>query len=170
MNDSAFWDIIGEIPRINNNAICKIINNKIFEFDKTLKNKLFHSYNFPLLEVNFILLSYVSDEIFIEFRAWLILQGEEKFIDAISNPDNIGIWLNKDDIENILDDGRRLLDIPLICHLLRGGNEDDFNVNTFYKEDPCIEMNWAENKKEFRIKYPLLVDNFWNQDLINELH
>ena len=43
----------------------------------------------PMLKACFVLLSYVSDEVFEDFRHWVMLNGKSRFYRTIENPDVI---------------------------------------------------------------------------------
>lgn len=168
MDENQFWEIIDKL--FKNEAIDLDTKKDIFLFDKIFKEKLIEAYTFPLMAVSFVISSYISDEGFKEFRAWLIFQGKENFYSAINNPDSIAEWLEKDAIEEINELGDDLLLITLNLYLNLGFSEDDFFNNSYNIKEPVIEMNWPENRKEYRALYPKIVDKFWNQESINNLH
>src|SRR5262245_43894761 len=65
---------------------------EIIGFQNTLQRKLRDAYTFPVLAANFIIQSYTSDDVFEDFRAWLVSQGQERFESAVSDPESICGW------------------------------------------------------------------------------
>ena len=174
MNENEFWSILdGYNNKISfSTVILENLStlNEILEFDKMFKKHLELLYTFPVMESTFIINSYISDDEFKYFRAWLIAQGKEKFNMAIENIESIAEWLNKDNIDNIVDLGEDIIDSILDSYIALGGNENDFYTNTYPEKDINIEMNWADDYMEYKKRYPILVENYWNQERIEELH
>ena len=174
MNEKQFWQHIEESANSDDffeslkTKLCSQGLAEITSFENHLLSKLVEAYKFPLLSANFVISSYVSDEGFKDFRAWLISQGETKFNDALNNPESIVNWLSKEDIELI--DGEELIIAAEESYLELGGDEEDFFNSLNYPKEPDIEMNWPENKEEFEKFYPLLVRKFWDQEKIEEMH
>lgn len=168
MKDEEFWNIIKNIKE--DHKVTFLSKKEILEFDKKLKVKLIELYKFSLMEISFVVLSYISDETFREFRSWLILQGKEKFYTTLKEPETITNWLNKKEIGSINDLGENLLAFTRELYIKHGGTEEEFDSKEFVEIEPEIEMEWAETKEDYRKKYPQVVDNFWNQQLIDELH
>lgn len=168
MKNEKFWQIINNISE--NKEINFNNTDEVLKFDKAFKEKLIESHIFPLLAANFIISSYVSDEGFQEFKAWLILQGKDKFYNAIHNPDTIAKWTKEIDTEIISDYGEEMILYSLNLYLEVGGKEDDFYENQYMGIEPNIEFNWPRDKEDYKKQYPNLVEKYWNQKLINELH
>src|SRR5687768_2366359 len=113
MNEQQFWNII-DLHLSNDESyenfkdnLCQLGKDEIISFKRILMEKLVQSYTFPLLAANFIISSYVSDDGFKEFRAWLISKGESKFLNAVRDPETIASWLKKDDANEL--DGEFML-------------------------------------------------------------
>nr|WP_321442960.1 DUF4240 domain-containing protein [uncultured Cohaesibacter sp.] len=174
MDENEFWYIIDKYFYLgnDNDEIRIYLENKelsqIIDFKNILLEKMNVSYVFPLLEANFVISSYVSDDGFADFRAWLVSKGSQKFYEALKNPETIAIWLEKDDIEQIeVSEFRYVADEAF---LEAGGSVEEFEERVIYLPDPNMIMDWPDNKEEYSMRFPNLVEKFWNQDLINEYH
>ena len=139
----------------------------IIAFENIFRRKLVTAYTFPLLMANFVIQSYVSDDVFEDFRAWLVTQGRERFELALANPESICDWLNRENVDDI--DGETMLLLSQTAYE-QYGDEDEFFSRIEYLPEPEIKQDWPEDKAGFRNKYPRLVDQFWNQERIRELH
>lgn len=174
MNEQQFWNLIdlhlnsSESYEDLKKNLCQFGKDEIISFKRILMEKLVQSCSFPLLAANFVISSYVSDDGFKEFRAWLISKGESKFLDAVRNPETIAKWLKKDDVDEI--DGGALLIVADDAYEEAGGDLNDFMEKVGRYPDPKINMDWPENKAEYENRYPILVKHFWNQGRIREFH
>ena len=168
MNEEKFWEIIkgGEIEIIRSGLSC-LNEGEILAFHHLLTKMISKACNFPLLAANFTIESYVSDDGFREFRAWLISQGEDRFYRAIKDPESITEWLDKDEIDEI--DGEPMLWVAEEVYTDICGN-DDFYEKVVIVSDPEIEQDWPDDKNAYRNKWPKLVDKYWNAERINEMH
>lgn len=174
MNEKQFWK---HIEQASNNkdyydhlksTLCGLSLDEIISFKNILLQKLVEAYAFPLLAANFVISSYVSDDGFKEFRAWLVSKGSIKFLNAINDPETIADWLDKDEVDEI--EGEELLYIADEAYMEIGGNEDEFYNKVSHPSEPDISMKWPENKSEFQRQYPKLVAKLWNQKHIQDLH
>lgn len=174
MNEQQFWNLIDlhlndcESYEDLKKNLCQLGKDEIISFKSILMGKLVQSCSFPLLAANFVISSYVSDDGFKEFRAWLISKGENRFLDAVNNPETIASWLKRDDVDAIT--GEALLVVADDAYEVAGGDLNDFMGKVGRHPDPKINMDWPENKAEYENRYPILVKHFWNQNQIRELH
>ena len=142
-------------------------------------NKFIYEANtFHLLAANFIVQSYVSDDVFVDFRAWLISQGREKYESAVKAPEVIADWFSRDMVDDMR--GGDFYMMPQDAYLKRHGasngseeaddlEEDFFELYESYF-DQDIELDWPDSKEDFHKQFPKLFDAFWNQDRINDIH
>jgi len=121
---------------------------------------------FPVLAANFVIESFVSDDGFKNFRAWFVSNGLERFTNAIKNPESIADWLQKEDVDEI--DGESMLEVAQDVY--EELFEDDFLDRITFIPDPKMKQDWPDSKSEYRKKWPRLVDKFWNQERIREMH
>lgn len=172
MNEKKFWEIIersldSEEPYESIFSQLSEINREdILSFHYILTQKLAEACVFPVLAANFVISSYVSDDGFKEFRAWLIGQGMLKFNKAIVDPETITDWLDKDDVDKI--EGEQMLSVAQDVY--EEVYEDDFLDKVKFEREPELVQEWPDNKAEYRNKWPRLVDKFWNQERIREMH
>ena len=173
MTEDRFWQLIKDARHGDDfyATLRETLTNEsaddIISFQNILRRKLVDAYTFPVLMANFVIQSYVSDDVFEDFRAWLVTQGRERFESALTNPDSICDWFVRDDVDGI--DGETML---LICQNAyeQYGDEDEFFEHLHYPPEPTVNQDWPDDKDGFRDQCPRLVDNFWNQERIKELH
>ena len=74
---------------------------EILSFEEHLRATLRRAYTFDLIVAAFIVMSYVSDDTFENFRAWLVAQGKERFARAVKEPASIVEFLERDEVERV---------------------------------------------------------------------
>src|SRR5688572_17566457 len=79
----------------------RLSKEAITGFQVNLRGLMIEACSFPLLAANFVIQSYVSDDVFEDFRAWLVSQGKRRFKAAISNPETIAGWLRREEVDEI---------------------------------------------------------------------
>ncbi len=174
MNESKFWMYINQSCESgNSNEFLKEMlygksPEEIVSFKNILLQKLVDSYVFPLLTANFVISSYVSDDGFKEFRAWLISKGKSKFLKAIDDPETIADWLEKNEVDEI--DGEDFLYLADEIYAELVGDEKAFYQKLSFTPDPDISMEWPESKAAYERRFPRLVAKYWNQQRIEEMH
>lgn len=175
MDNSEFWKHIDQASKSGDfhaelkGSLCVLGLSEIISFKNILLVKLGEANTFPLLAANFVISSYVSDDGFESFRAWLISCGSNKFLTAISDPETISEWLDEIDVDD-LGAGDDLLFVADEAYVELGGNEEDFHKKIIFPNEPEIDECWPEDKVEFQKQYPKLVTKFWNQERIEDLH
>jgi hypothetical protein len=75
------------------------------------------TYRTDLWALAYLLRGGCSDDSFMDFRAWLILQGREAYAGALEDPDGFDVSLFRGDSSGYLD----LLEAPRIAYELRTG-------------------------------------------------
>ena len=124
--------------------------------------------SFDFLAAQYIIQSHVSDDSFEDFRAWLCMQGKERFEAASSDVSSIADWLKRDDVDSV--DGGEYVTLCLNAFRKAGGTEDDFYDQIEFADEIDFEMEWPDDKKGFEKRWPRLVKAFWNQERIDELN
>lgn len=179
MNENQFWTLIehsrqvsqGDIDEqteIIRTALTELGCDTIVEFENHLNSYISALSRFDVLAANFMIQSYVSDDGFEDFRAWLILNGKTRFEAALKNIESIAEWLERDDVDNI--DGSRFVTIAVQAYEDAGGNSDEFYKQIAFAKEVDFEQTWPDNKQGFESKWPLLCKKFWNQARIEEMH
>lgn len=173
MKDDRFWKLIAEARQEDDFLVALTAKLKdlpadeIVGFQNTLQRKLVDACTFPLLAANFIIQSYVSDDVFEDFRAWLISHGRERFEAAVSDPKSICDWLKRSEVDAI--DGASMLLVAQRAYE-ENGDEGEFAARIVYPREPKLKQDWPENAAGYKKRWPRLVDKFWNLERIRELH
>ena len=174
MTDQGFWMLIDDASRARDpyialrSALCALGREEIAAFHNIFLAKLAEAYTFPLLEANFVISSYVSDELFLDFRAWLVSTGSAKYRSALANPESISDWLDKAAVDDLTGDW--MLVVAEDAFIESGGTEEEFFHAICETPDPEIVTDWPASKEDYRRKYPKLVEKFWNQERIRLMH
>ena len=174
MHEQEFWNIIENalqeedlyehIKLVLGSMSC----GEIVSFQSILNKKVAAACTFSLLEANFVIASYVSDDGFRDFRAWLVSQGAEKFGKALIDPESIVDWLDKSVVDEI--DGGPMLSVAQDAYGEAYGDEDEFFQKVNFEPDPKVVQEWPKSKAEYQCKYPKLVEKYWNDERIREMH
>ena len=173
MKDERFWKLIADARQEDdfNIALTATLEDSpaddIVGFQNTLQRKIVDACAFPLLAANFIIQSYVSDDVFQDFRAWLVSHGRERFEAALADPESICDWFERSEVENI-DGGATLLIAQRAYD--EYGDEEEFFAQLVYPPEPEFEQDWPENAEGYKKRWPRLVEKFWNLERIRELH
>lgn len=174
MTEEEFWLCIDKASVEENvynelkATLCSLRLDEIISFHQIFLHKLSEAYTFPLLAANFVISSYVSDDGFKYFRAWLLSNGSLKFFNALKNPETISDWLDKNEVDGI--EGEEVLSIAEDVYADLGGDIEVFYNALVYPSDRELDMEWPEDKDKFYQKYPRLVEKFWDQQRIESLH
>ena len=100
MNKETFWEIMldtkkasGGEPEIQQKLIAKKLNElspeEIIGFDNIYRELIFDAYDWKLWAAAYIVNGGCSDDCFMDFRGWLIGQGEEIYTKALADPDSL---------------------------------------------------------------------------------
>jgi hypothetical protein len=180
MTGAAFWRLIEETGReaegdvdrqveLIRDALAEMSVKEILSFERQLRAKLRRAYTFDLMAAAFIVMSYVSDDTFEDFRAWLVAQGKERFERAIETPESIAELLERDAVARV--QGEALLTCAMAAYEQKTGRGvEEFLIKMKTLGDPAVRQDWPETKAQFRERYPVLFDKFWNQERIAQLH
>lgn len=175
MVENEFWEIIevsGSPDKCTPDEQCENIIEKLSEkskdelvsFANIHKKLLCKSYIWSMLKANFILISYISDDAFEDFRNWVILNGKERFYKTIENPDSIAGYINVEDaVEEVT--GEALL---YVCEEAWDGDVEVLEENYEYHKDPEIDDDWPPAEK-LAEEFPNLYKEFWNEENIRTL-
>lgn len=175
MNENKFWTIIEHSHSASNQykflieSLSELPPNDIISFQVILRAKMAEAYVSDMISANFLIRSYVSDDEFEEFRAWLVFNGRDRFTNAITNVETIADWLNPEKTDNI--NGEVFLLIAQEAYKNYGDEEtflDELYQRPDFVFDPEIEQEWPNSKAELRQKFPRLFDLFWNPNKIKE--
>ena len=63
-----------------------------------------------------------------------------------------------------------MLTVSQIAYAEVCGSEDEFLQKSIIVPDPTIVQEWPKSKRDYHDKFPKLVEKFWNQERIREMH
>jgi hypothetical protein len=120
------------------------------------------------MAATFVVCSFISDDTYEDFRAWLVGQGKENFGKVLRDPNEIcNIIKPARDLEL---DGEYMLFVAVNAYLEKTGTDDEeaFYEMIEHPHEKEIEQKWPESKNEYRKLFPRLYDAFWNEDRIQQ--
>ena len=176
MTEDIFWQIIkeaGSPDRCSPDDQCERITaslsgrslKELIEFENIRHQLLLKSYTWPMIKACFVTLSYVSDDVFEDFRHWVILNGRRRFYETIANPDAIAEYAQVEDpVEEI--SGEPLL---FVCENAWDGDVEEIEAEVDLPDDPDIVDEWPP-KEQLQAEFPALFARFWDEDRIREIH
>ena len=176
MEINEFWKLIDKAKRDPSKAaeitkaLAKLPPARIIAFEQRLRDELHRACTHDMIVACFLVESYISDDVFEDFCAFVLLQGRERFENAIRDPSTICDWLTReaaDDLDAIT--GEPLLFVAADAYEEHGG-DDDITDHTHEPDTPDIEVDWPDDRDAFRAASPRLFDQFYNQQRIDEIH
>ncbi len=180
MTEDIFWQLIEKAKTTSNgdfSALCEnlkelLISNSeddIVSFENILIKKLKEATTYEMLLACFIINSYISDDTFEYFCAWLIGQGRGNYEKAVANPNHFCNLLEKGDEQNR--DGEYLTTVPVEAFEEKTQKDsDEFYDRIEYAEEPEIKGLTKIDEEDYRKTLPLLFDKFWDQEAIDKLY
>lgn len=174
-----FWSIVdstangvGVDRKTQVDRICNILKDislsEIAEFKIQLNNKIKSGCTFGLMVAAFVVYSRLSDDLFLNFRSWVILHGKDVFESVLLNPDIIVKLVKKREVDRINEAG--FFDLPLKLWLDKGGGAVAFARQVGIFKDRKIKTNWPADVAAFEERYPVLFKAFWNAGRIKAFH
>lgn len=112
--------------------------------------------------------SRLSDDLFLEFRAWPILHGKKDFIMALSSPDHVATLVSRAEVDDI--DCGGFPELATKLWLDRGGDIKLYAKSVGFIQTPTIKQPWPQSRHEFKERYPMLYKAFWNPGRIKALN
>lgn len=180
MNESLFWQLIDEArkaPNSNFETQCVTLTElllsyspeEIVIFENILRDKIEEASNFKIMAATFVVCSYISDDTYEDFRAWLVGQGHDNFYKAIKDPNYICDFLKPAQTDDL--GGEYMLFVAINAYLEKTNTDDE---EAFYElidhpDEKIIKQEWPENKDQYRKLFPRLFDTFWNQERMEAL-
>jgi hypothetical protein len=180
MTEDIFWQLIdkakkagkgdfGEACEKLTSLLKKQKVDDIVSFENILNKKIKAATTYEMLLACFIVNSYISDDTFENFCAWLIGQGKSDYELAIAEPNHFCNLLDKGDKSN--QDGEYLTTVAVEAFEEKTEKDgDDFFDMLEDFEEPGIKRLTTIDIEEYRNALPLLFDKFWNQERIDSLY
>lgn len=123
------------------------------------------------MAASFVVCSFISDDTYEDFRAWLVGQGKDNFEKVLKNPNHICNLIKPGQVKEM--GGEHMLFVAINAYLERNDVQGEEEELKFYDLIPIVaeqevKQAWPESKNEFRKMFPQLFDTFWNEDRIKE--
>ncbi len=179
MNELIFWQLIEKSRAAHHSNFetqCVTLTEllvpyaveDIIAFEHILRQKIEEASTWPIMAASFVVCSFISDDTYEDFRAWLVGQGKDNFTRAIRDPNEICKFLSREQASDL--GGEYMLFAAVNAYLEKLGQDDE---EEFYKlivhpEEKTIEQQWPESKEAYRNMFPALYDCFWNEQRIQE--
>lgn len=159
MNEEKFWEIIekaGSPANCDPEDQCENITEQLSSLNKEdlvafaniHKEILVKAYTWEMIKACYVLLGYASDDVFEDFRNWVILNGKNRFYKTIQSPDEIASYLTVEDpVEEVT--GEPLL---YVCEEAWNGDIEELENEYLSPSEPEINETLPENSiliKEF---------------------
>ncbi|WP_462249974.1 DUF4240 domain-containing protein [Ferruginibacter sp.] len=180
MTENIFWQLIdkakksgkgdfGEACEKLTGLLKKQSVDDIVSFENTLNKKLKAATTYEMLLACFIVNSYISDDTFESFCAWLIGQGKSDYERAIADPNHFCNLLDKGDESN--QDGEYLTAVSIEAFEEKTNKDGDEFLDMLESiDEPDIKRLTTIDIEAYRKTLPLLFEKFWNQEKIDNLY
>lgn len=179
MNEQLFWELIDKARKsIHPNFETQCVNlteyltaytpEEILTFEHILREKIEEASTWPIMAASFVVCSFISDDTYEDFRAWLIAQGKENFYKAIKDPNEICSFLKPQKSWDL--GGEYMLFVAANAYLDKTGSDDEeaFYELVDHPDEKVIDQQWPESKEAYRKLFPALFDAFWNEERIQQ--
>lgn len=171
MEENEFWEIIsksGAPDNLTSDEQCENITELLSErskadlisFSNTHKELLCKAYTWPMLQACMITIHYVSDDVFEDFRNWVILNGKNRFYQTLEKPDIIADYISVGDpVEEVT--GEALL---YVAEEAWDGEIEELEEHYLYPKEPDIDCDWPL-KRDLEKQFPKLFAKFWDDSV-----
>ena len=179
MNEQIFWQLIDKARAANNSnfetqcvtlteLLVPYATEDIIAFEHLLREKIEEASSWPIMAATFVVCSFISDDTYEDFRAWLVAQGKDNFYKILKDPNEICKVLTPKEAQDL--DGEYMLFVGANAWLekLNKDNEDEFYELIDHPEEKVVDQQWPETKEAYRKLFPALYDMFWNEERIQE--
>ncbi|MEZ4927039.1 MAG: DUF4240 domain-containing protein [Saprospiraceae bacterium] len=154
MNKESFWKIMLETNKESGGEseaqqeliaqkLSEISPDEIIIFDNIFQEFMNKAYDWKLWAAAYIVNGGCSDDCFMDFRGWLIAQGEEIYNNALTDPDGLSALDNL--VEDMEWEGYGYL--AMTVYEKKTGHEMPMNQETNYSSEPSGEQ-WDEDELE----------------------
>ena len=149
MHEDGFWSIIEaagapDVCPVEQQcdaivaALSELSKEELVAFENTRQQLLARAYTWRMLKACFLVLSYVSDDVFEDFRHWVILNGKDRFHRTLANPNCMIEYMQaKEPIEEI--NGEPLM---MACEEAWDGDIEEIEEEVVIPETPQISEEW----------------------------
>ena len=144
------------------NDLAKRSVKEIVMFDYLFKQHYYKSYTSDLWAATYIVMGGCSDDLFEEFRAWVLYQGRDVYEAAIQDPQSLLPYFELLEQQELVPHLEELLFVSLLAYEEKTGLDDN-EYFAIYEQlsgdnyvEPELEFDWDENEEDLRRKFPLL--------------
>jgi len=123
---------------------------------------------FPFQVAAFVIYSHLTDDLLLEFRAWVILHGQKAFMAALKNIDTVVKLVSKKEVDQMSLAG--FLEVEPRIWLDRGVDCRLYTRKVGFLQERPVPTDWPESREEFKSRYPVLYKAFWNPPRIEAFH
>ena len=174
MDDVQFWSIIDDSKSGGNdqldqavslkNSLQTLTPHEVAQFQSAFEDALNRSYTWDLWGAAYIIRGGCSDDCFDYFRYWLIAQGEDVFIAAVSNPETLAEFISKHAVSGVEFEEFYSIGWDVWC-AKTGLDWDDVPKTSYpYADGPSGEP-FAEDPKSLSTRFPILWKHFGDTPL-----
>jgi hypothetical protein len=172
LSDLEFWTLIEKSKGVHPNdfdaqlsyltkQLSTLQNKQIIGFERTLREKVIELWNYDVKSLYQIMYGeYVSPDVFIYFRFWIVSNGQKFFQTALENPDELAEKIN------INDDGEGLLYVADDAFILKNCSSSELESPRDQSFD--VDYDFGNYKMtgeytepdNFETKFPKLTKKF----------
>lgn len=183
MTEQIFWELMDKSRAgLNTNFETQCVNlsellmdyseEEILSFEHQLRIQIERANTWTMMAASFVVCSFISDDTYEDFRAWVVGQGKQNFDKILRDPSEICNLLKPGQVKDM--GGEHLLFSAINAYLEKvdAGDDEEAEVAFYDKisvvEEKEIIQKWPESKNEYRKIFPRLFDTFWNEDRISQ--
>ncbi|MEZ6042965.1 MAG: DUF4240 domain-containing protein [Planctomycetaceae bacterium] len=175
MTEEQFWSLIqashdvakGQVQRQElslRKALVRLSAEQIVEFDHWFQHFVCRAYRWDLWGAAFVICDGCSDDGFLDFRHWLVAQGQSIYAKALNNPESLASAIDPP-AKKVRSSGLSFLNPAMFAWAESLGKEeselDDFPNTTDGPGDPNpIGEPFDEDQESLRKRYPKLWSMF----------
>lgn len=173
MDETIFWTLIEETHKSSNGTIDDQVKHllkrlseleaeTIYAFDRIFCHMRYISFRADLWDAASIIACGCSEDVFEEFRGWLIAQGKTIFESALNNPDMLAEIIPSDGREEALNG--RLIDVAASPYWEKTGQD----MPLFGYDKPLGLVGEFVKNTDYPVKFPRLFakfgdcNDYWN--------
>ena len=171
MNKQQFWDLIKDSLRAGNvedqldflsDKLENYTKEELLDFDYIFRQLHEDCYNWDIWAAAYVIQGGCSDDGFIDFRSWLVVQGKEVFENALKNADSLA-ELGREKLEES-EEAEDFYYVAADAYQELTGQEIESDAaykEIAYKEVPDGQDWDEENLDELRARVPAIFKLFW---------
>ncbi|MBU1534549.1 DUF4240 domain-containing protein [Myxococcota bacterium] len=174
MRREEFWQIIDKTRKkypvgsddqffLLERLLCKMAPREILDFENIKNALMAEGSSFALHVATFILFSELSDELYEDMRAWLILSGEEVFTRITADPDSLVDLPINDPQAEIGGEGLLFAAEQAYVEVT---NRDDFYKKLDPVREPFFKDPWPSTVQEYEALLPRVYGQWFNEQAI----